>query len=54
MIYLHIRVKFRAFGITFGTVEQSNIPVPLPLTVPPFDERVVFNDRGIYVTVRGA
>jgi len=51
MITIHFRVKFRAMGITFGTVEQS-IPLVIPgvagVLIPAF-KTTLFNDRGVFL-----
>lgn len=60
-LYIDLRVKFRAFGVTFGTVKQK---VPLNVheligvigALLPWDDiyekldgKVLFDDRGIYL-----
>lgn len=56
-IYLNVYVKFRAFGITFGTISKT-VKVSLPLdggrlvftdaeNVPPADAKVLINERGV-------
>ena len=55
---VHVRVKFRAFGITFGTVDQAfNVSVVngkvawAPGAVPPAGTTTLYNDRGVLVEV---
>ena len=51
LIVWDLSVKFRAFGITFGTVKQNGSnPMPLPPPPTPID-KVLFNDRGVYLHV---
>ena len=50
-IHIHVHVKFRMFGVTFGevdTVKDFPIPVPLPKPIP---KTVLFNDRGVLLEV---
>jgi hypothetical protein len=45
MLSIEWRIKFRAFGVTFGTVNgRWNYPALLP----PFDH-VLVNDRGVWI-----
>lgn len=50
-IHADLKVKFRAFGITFGTVEQhfnAPLPIQLPVQVPiPTTHLISFHQRGI-------
>lgn len=49
MITIYIKVKFRAFGITFSTfdkVVEWSVGVP----VPSF-EKVLVDERGVYLKV---
>ena len=49
MITVYIKVKFRAFGVTFSTFEKTieiNVGVPLPSY-----EGVLVNERGVYLKV---
>lgn len=49
MITIYIKVKFRAFGITFSTFEKTiewNVGVP----VPPF-KAFTLDERGVYLKV---
>lgn len=53
ILEFHIRVKFRAFGITFGTSEWRPV-LPLPVALPsPLPLTTLVNDRGVLVTVTG-
>jgi hypothetical protein len=46
-----LKVKFRAWGITFGKLEESGfIPVPSPPPPLPID-RVLVDKRGVYLHV---
>ena len=50
MIKLTLRVKFRAFGFTFGSIERI-IPVQLNVPfVPPISAELV-NERGVYLKI---
>lgn len=44
------RVKFRAFGITFGNV-QGEWSHPVPDLMEPL-ERVLVNDRGVLIVAK--
>ena len=49
VVYVYLKVKFRAFGITFGTVTKSwTEPVPFPVTL---HKLVDFDERGIRLIV---
>lgn len=52
MLKIHLRVKFRAFFITFYTLDEM-FPVALPIAInlPPQAERQIFNERGVYLGV---
>lgn len=46
-----VRVKFRAFGITFGTSEWRPV-LPIPVSLPqPIPVTRLVNDRGVLVEV---
>lgn len=48
-----LKVKFRAFGITFGVLEQEFDPIPLPIpNVVPSQVLLDFNDRGVKLFVK--
>jgi len=52
MLDVYLKVKFRAFGITFWTFEQTwhqilPVPVPSGLSKP----ILAFSDRGITLTI---
>ena len=48
---LHIRVKFRAFGVTFGTVDRD-VPILEAFPLPILPVGIIYNDRGVNVTAR--
>lgn len=49
MIYLHLKVKFRAFFITFGQFDQKvNLPLGISVPIPAFDT-VLVNERGVFL-----
>ena len=48
---IHIRVKFRAFGVTFGTVERD-IPIFEALPLPILPVGTLYDDRGVTATAR--
>lgn len=60
-LYIDLRVKFRAFGVTFGTVKQK-VPLDLQNLFGPvgslvswsglyesLNGAILFDDRGIYL-----
>lgn len=48
-----LKVKFRAFGVTFGTLEQEFDPIALPIpAVVPSQVLVDFNQRGVKLFVK--
>ena len=50
-IALHVRVKFRAFGMTFGTVERREERIiPCLLNGVPY-QLFRFDQRGVFVSV---
>jgi hypothetical protein len=49
MIYWQLRVKFRAFGITFGSVDEVG-SIHLMAGAPPLD-RVVYDQRGVHLRI---
>ena len=51
MIYIHLRVKFRAMGITFATVDKE-FSVGVGVPVPHMPKSVLFDERGIFLAVR--
>lgn len=52
MIRLHLKVKFRAFFITFYTMDEMfDLPIPVPFTIPPHAERKIYSDHGVYLGV---
>ena len=57
---VHVNVKFRAFGITFGTYSNSasltyslsgGFSVKITGATPPSSTTTVFNERGVLVQV---
>jgi hypothetical protein len=50
MIKLTLRVKFRAFGFTFGTIERV-IPVNLNVPFVPPISTVLCDERGVYLKI---
>lgn len=50
MIQIKVEVKFRAFGITFGTVRET-YKIPSPVPIPPGLLASV-DERGVKVEVR--
>ena len=50
MIKLTLRVKFRAFGITFGSLERE-IPVNLGVPFVPPINVVLLDERGVFLKV---
>lgn len=56
-IGIYLKCKFRAFGITFGSVEKSfrlNVPKftwGATDDVPPGDATQIYNDRGVTLKV---
>lgn len=49
MLHVHIKVKFRAFFVTFGVVERD-FAVPLPAPIPP-KVWVTMSERGVDLLV---
>lgn len=50
-VKIHVKVKFRAFGVTFGTVDQT-VPWVIPVAFPISGGKIVLmNDRGILIEV---
>lgn len=54
MVTVYLRVRFRAFGVTFGTVEQewqfdplTRAVKPVPGPLPPVNPFFSFNERGV-------
>lgn len=54
IVDIDLSVKFRAFGITFGTLTQAwSIPVPNVMSTPDLHLHVLtFNQRGVRLQVR--
>lgn len=56
-ISIRLRVKFRAFGFTFGSIDKAWTVSPLGLTeISPSNEensKVLYNDRGVYLSYWG-
>ena len=54
MLKVRVQVKFRAFGITFGSIDQTfTFPIPsgaLDILVPVFTQKIV-NQNGVTLTV---
>lgn len=54
-IHIYMKVKFRAFFITFGTVEKTfDVPLPIPYigSIPlPTKPILDFNERGVQLKV---
>lgn len=58
-LYLYLRVKFRLFGFTIGTLEKiidlnvniinRSIQVELTDGIPPAHAQVLMNERGVYL-----
>lgn len=53
IIHWKIRVKFRMFGITYGTVEREGaFPIPVhPAAAPVPFEKILMNDKGVYAMI---
>ncbi len=52
ILNVNLAVKFRAFGITFGTVTQGwNIPLDLPALISLPAKLIAFNERGVQLNV---
>lgn len=51
MITIHLKIKFRAFFVTLMTLDR-NFQVQLPVQVPPIQEAVLFNERGVFLSVK--
>lgn len=49
MIYIQVRIKSRAFGLTLGTFDKT-WSVPVGAVDVPFD-RVLHDARGVFVRV---
>lgn len=50
-IHWELRIRFRAFGITFGKLEKSgDVPVPVPPLPVPID-KVLVDERGVWLRV---
>jgi len=50
-LHLHVRVKFRAFGITFGQFER-HVERLLPVLLPGIAYQVIYiNERGVFVSL---
>lgn len=48
-VEVHLRVKFRAWGITFGTIDRrANWPVPVAI---PHGHAVLIDDHGCFLEV---
>ena len=53
VLRIWLKVKFRAFGITFGTLSQEFDPIPLPIAVPVAPQTLLdFNERGVKLFVK--
>lgn len=48
-VFVQVKVKFRAFGITFGKIDET-ASFQLPTIVPSFD-RVILDERGVWMRV---
>ena len=49
MLRIRLKVKFRAFFITFAEMDQTfPITLGVPVAVPP---RVLYNDRGVLLEI---
>lgn len=54
MIHVDLSVKFRAFGITFGTVVEHfdpHLPFPVPVPIPNDVTLISYHDHGINLVV---
>lgn len=50
-LFITLSVKFRAFGITFGTLNKEFV-VPIPAPVPlPRQNLLTFSERGVNLTI---
>lgn len=50
-LHLHVKVKFRAFGITFGTFEKHEERI-LPIALAGVGYQLIrINERGVYVSL---
>lgn len=49
-LHVILRVKFRAFGVTFGTLSET-WDVPLPLVVADDQRLIQFDQRGVRLEV---
>lgn len=53
ILHVHIRAKFRAFGITFGTLDETvqwKPPFSIPIPIPVFRD-TIFNGRGVFIEI---
>lgn len=52
-ITVHVKVKFRAFGITFGTLDKTIEYPPSGVPKPPLPtEKLLIDERGVYVHLK--
>lgn len=51
MITIHLRIKFRAMFTTIYTLDKE-FKVSVGVPVPHMPEAVLFNDRGVFLSVR--
>lgn len=49
LLKVYLRVKFRAFFVTFGVIERT-FEIPLPLALPP-QKYVDLDERGVRLVV---
>ena len=50
-LHLHVKVKFRAFGITFGQFEKHKVKL-LPVLLPGIGYQLIYiNERGVLVSL---
>lgn len=52
---VRVRVKFRAFGITFGQLDETRTVLDIPFEVASLIQALLakplFDDRGVYVAL---
>jgi hypothetical protein len=52
-ITVHVKVKFRAWGITFGSFDKTVEYPPLGIPKPPMKfEKLLIDERGVYVHLK--
>ena len=52
ILHIHLHVKFRAFGVTFGVTDFTHALTEIPLpAMPPIAKKALFNARGVLLEI---